>query len=101
MNMPAVRSRSRAHTRTYGGGLTKFEPNDLYRIPLPNLEAVSPSTLSKLADGFDKLEAGSRKGVPFEYIAERYDSLVIEAGNEAASAQEKNSAKQRDNLFAI
>jgi len=50
------------HGRTYGGGLTKFEPREVENLPLPELRQRTFEDLGRLARGFDKLCAAARSG---------------------------------------
>ena len=45
----------RLEKRTYGGGLDKFEPNDLNQILVIDIDKISNSILMRLANLFDKL----------------------------------------------
>ena len=48
-----VREGMRDHQRSFGGGLSKFEPNDLKLIPVPNLIQLGNELLMELAAGLD------------------------------------------------
>lgn len=50
------------HGRTYGGGLTKFEPKEVENLPLPDLGRYRRMDLLKLARKFDELCAIARTG---------------------------------------
>jgi hypothetical protein len=45
--------------RTYAGGLVKFEPKELERIPIPSLEDIDAANT---ADEMDNLATGGRRG---------------------------------------
>jgi hypothetical protein len=45
--------------RTYAGGLVKFEPKELERIPIPSLEDIHAANS---ADEMDNLATGGRRG---------------------------------------
>lgn len=50
LNADYVREASKLHGRVYGGGLNKFEPNDLKSIQVPDLRASPPSILEAMSD---------------------------------------------------
>ena len=50
LNSSPVRDLMVSHQRGYGGGLMKFEPNDLLSIPIPDLRTLSELTVDELAD---------------------------------------------------
>jgi len=49
LNAPAVRTEAALHLRSYGGGLRKFEPNDLKGIPVPDLRLVDDALMARLS----------------------------------------------------
>ncbi len=55
LNASSVREASKMHGRVYGGGLNKFEPNDLKTIEVPDLRAAPARLLAEMADLLDDL----------------------------------------------
>lgn len=55
LNTSSVREASKMHGRVYGGGLNKFEPNDLKTIEVPDLRAAPDRLLAEMADLLDEL----------------------------------------------
>jgi hypothetical protein len=85
LNSRAVRDGSRLHTRGYGGGLTKFEPNDLKSILVPDLRVVSDGTVGRLSELLDTADdiARSRKDDP---AFQKLVSNVIKSATEEAGS---------------
>lgn len=82
LNADVVRSKSKLQTRVYGGGLSKFEPNDLKAILVPDLRVLPDSTLDDLSQSLDVLDGFSRGGDDIGTSA--LDQLVAHAGEQAA-----------------
>lgn len=57
LNTDFVRDASKLHGRVYGGGLNKFEPNDLKEIQVPDLRRVDALTILSMAQALDALNA--------------------------------------------
>jgi hypothetical protein len=57
LNSPSVRLQSKLEGRVYGGGLNKFEPNDLKKIMVPDVRQAKPATLLAADDLLRKLDA--------------------------------------------
>lgn len=53
LNSGVVQEMARAHVRVYGGGLLKFEPNDLLHIQVPDLRRLSPHLIGEIASMLD------------------------------------------------
>lgn len=87
LNSSVVRNQSKLQSRTYGGGLAKFEPNDLKQIPVPDLRNLSEKTLNSLSSGLDDLDLAVRSADEQSKVNawSRLDGLVIAAGKEAAT----------------
>lgn len=82
LNATSVREASKLHGRVYGGGLNKFEPNDLKSIQVPDLRAVEPPLLAEMADLLVALDANPADNS----IRQRADDLCDQAGRSAASS---------------
>jgi adenine-specific DNA-methyltransferase len=85
LNSRIVQKASHAHIRVYGGGLLKFEPNDLLDIQVPNIAVVSHTTLLALADCLDE-----QQGRSLDW--EKVDRLVNQAAEEAANSDLESSS---------
>ena len=55
LNAPIVRQASKLEGRVYGGGLNKFEPNDLKQIMVPDVRTAEPSVLAEAAELLEQL----------------------------------------------
>ena len=89
LNSRIVRQGSRLHTRGYGGGLTKFEPNDLKSIMLPDLRAVSEQTLSSLSKLLDRADHIARQKSDDSALQDEVSELVTSAGYEAIDGDKR------------
>lgn len=78
LNSSIVRERFAQVGRAYGGGLKKFEPNDLKRIQLPNVGALPNDKLDELANIFDA-ETANRKQTSLSDVAETRIADVFKA----------------------
>lgn len=101
LNSTLVRAGARLHTRGYGGGLTKFEPNDLKAIPVPDLRAASVGTLRELASLLDAIDRETRAGAISSRSREALDIAVEKAGTEAASSSSAELFQKRPDLTDI
>ncbi len=89
LNSKVVRQGSRLHTRGYGGGLTKFEPNDLKSIAVPDLRVVSVRTLDNLSKLLDQADQIGRRALDDEEFQKSVSEIVIAAGQEATGSSRK------------
>ncbi|MDR3506979.1 MAG: hypothetical protein P4L64_03675 [Caulobacteraceae bacterium] len=87
LNSPSIRRHSKLHMRAYGGGLSKFEPNDLKSIPLPDLRNVSSTTLGRLSEGLLKADSCARSGKNY------YETIEAEKLIESASIEAHNAGQ--------
>lgn len=62
LNCREVRDLMAAHRRGYGGGLGKFEPNDLKAIPIPDIRYVSDDVVETLAGHLARMDREERAG---------------------------------------
>lgn len=81
LNAGSVRQSSKLHGRVYGGGLNKFEPNDLKSIQVPDLRAVPPALLAEMAD----LLAALDMNPDAPSLNQRADELCVQAAENAAA----------------
>ncbi len=88
LNSTPVQEGARAHIRGYGGGLMKFEPNDLKSISVPNLAVARQQTVRRLSELLNQLDEHKRLPANSE-IRCQIDELVITAGEEAAARPTK------------
>lgn len=86
LNSGLVRAGARLHTRGYGGGLTKFEPNDLKSILIPDLRLSSADTLRALAELLGAMDLEARAGGTTARLQAMLDAAVEQAGLEAAAS---------------
>lgn len=89
LNSRIVRQGSRLHTRGYGGGLTKFEPNDLKSIMVPDLRAVSGKTLSSLSELLGRADQIARQKLDDSALQDEVSGLVMSAGHEAVGGNKR------------
>jgi adenine-specific DNA-methyltransferase len=75
LNSKVVQEQARSNVRVYGGGLLKFEPNDILDIKVPNLTYATEETIQHLDYFFSKIG-------DFNY-EDKIDELVIKAANES------------------
>ncbi len=87
LNSTVVREGAKGHVRGYGGGLMKFEPNDLKSIQVPDLRGSTTSTLDRLSDLLTEFDHAERSGGSTKRIDAEIDAAVISAGEEASKAQ--------------
>jgi hypothetical protein len=80
LNADSVRTASKLHGRVYGGGLNKFEPNDLKAIRVPDLRAVKPALIAAMSSLLDALDANPNDSS----LRQRADQLCDQAAQEAA-----------------
>jgi hypothetical protein len=80
LNTNSVRESSKLHGRVYGGGLNKFEPNDLKSIQVPDLSRVPSNTLINMANLLRQLNANPHN----EELRRTADELCSTAGQIAA-----------------
>ncbi len=87
LNAPGIQSAARAQSRVYGGGLLKFEPRDLLDIAVPDLAAVSQTTLAALAAEHARITASHRAGAKnTAALWQNAEDLISEAAREATQA---------------
>lgn len=55
LNSQAVRALMASHQRGFGGGLAKFEPQDLKSIPVPDLRLAPTEIVQALSDQLDEM----------------------------------------------
>lgn len=79
LNASIVREASKLHGRVYGGGLNKFEPNDLKAIQVPDLRRAEPSLLEAMADLLVELNANPNDAA----LKLRADELCAHAADTA------------------
>ena len=80
LNASRVREGSKIHGRVYGGGLNKFEPNDLKGIQVPDLRAVPPELLAEMSTHLDDMDRRPEEAS----VRERADLLCARAAEAAA-----------------
>ncbi|WP_346296476.1 hypothetical protein LRC39_04500 [Rhodopseudomonas sp. P1] len=88
LNSNSVRSRSKLHTRGFGGGLAKFEPRDLLTIPVPDLRQVDDAFLGRLSDQLSKLDEATRTNRD-DGSQLALDELVERAAEQASKHRDK------------
>jgi hypothetical protein len=81
LNSPSVRAASRLHGRVYGGGLNKFEPNDLKGLSVPDLSRVGVDLIADMAAFLPLLDAAPDD----EARRRKADDLCRLAGEAAVS----------------
>jgi hypothetical protein len=89
LNSEVVRLGAKGHVRGYGGGLMKFEPNDLKSIQVPDLRCARPQTLALLSGLLDDLDRAERNHLNTSSFCETVNQTVILAGIEASRIQQK------------
>jgi adenine-specific DNA-methyltransferase len=89
LNSRAVRYGSRLHTRGYGGGLTKFEPNDLKSILVPDLRAVSGKTITMLSEFLDQANDIYRRNLDDGKFQDSVSELIVSVGQEAIDSSRR------------
>ena len=67
--------------REYGGGLEKFEPNDLNHSKVVNLEIISPSTTTEILDYYQKYRNSLEDGQQNSEALDRLNSIFIDILN--------------------
>lgn len=82
LNSSSVREASKLHGRVYGGGLNKFEPNDLKGILVPDLRSASDNLLEKMSAVLEELNAEPDSVV----LNRKANQLCIDAAGEAATS---------------
>lgn len=87
LNAEDVREGAKGHVRGYGGGLMKFEPNDLKSIQVPDLRRAQPDTLAILSGLLDELDCDERDSLKATALNERVNKAVRLAGREASNIQ--------------
>jgi adenine-specific DNA-methyltransferase len=71
--------------RVYGGGLLKYEPRDLLRIPVPDLRHSSNETLNSLVELSDSLSAARGNPPLCHTVQQQLRTAVDQAAREAAA----------------
>ncbi|TZG29139.1 hypothetical protein FYJ91_03110 [Sphingomonas montanisoli] len=80
LNSTLVRETSKLHGRVYGGGLNKFEPNDLKSIQVPDLNLTPKSLILEMSKLLFALDAQPQDSS----LKERADELCAQAAREAS-----------------
>ncbi len=80
LNAHSVREASKLHGRVYGGGLNKFEPNDLKAIQVPDLRRAEPSLLEAMSGLLVELNANPNDAA----LKLRADELCVHAAETAS-----------------
>lgn len=88
LNSEVVRRGAKGHLRGYGGGLMKFEPNDVKSIQVPDLRRAKFETLDVLSGFLDSLDSAERNAEDTVAINARIDEAVLLAGVESSSIQD-------------
>jgi len=87
LNSEAIRARSKLHARGFGGGLSKFEPNDLKTIPVPDLRLVTEDILMRLSLQLDRADTAARNDLNASRIEVETNALINEAVEQATALQ--------------
>lgn len=83
LNTATSRESSKLHGRVYGGGLNKFEPNDLKSIQVPDLQRVPNDIIVSMGELLASLNAKPHDRL----LQKEADDLCVRAGEAAARSQ--------------
>jgi len=83
LNSEVVRQGAKGHARGYGGGLMKFEPNDLKSIQVPDLRRARRDTVDALSGLLDDLDRAERERLSVAALNKAINDAVRLAGEEA------------------
>jgi hypothetical protein len=82
LNCREVRDLMAAHRRGYGGGLGKFEPNDLKTIPVPDIRYAPVELITEISSKLRSMDEDARSMGPSRELGaliEEVQSAVKEA----------------------